>query len=87
MSCLDEVKKYIKKLNASDGNNEVFIIIPKEEVDGINKWLKNYVNTNEGNELRYDFLPIKNTAELYILQLIIQTEISKITCFFNVNMI
>ena len=70
MSCLNEVKKYIKKLNDSDGNNELFIIIPKEEVDGINKWLKNYVNTGEGNWLDYDFLPIKNTTDFYILQLV-----------------
>ena len=45
MSWLDKVKKYIKKLNGLDRNEELFIIIPKEEVDGINKWLKNYVNT------------------------------------------
>ena len=70
MSCLDKVKKYIKKLNDSDGNNELFVIIPKEEVDGINKWLKNYVNTGEGNWLDYDFLPIKNTTDFYILQLV-----------------
>lgn len=86
MSWLDKVKKYIKKLNGLDGNEELFIIVPKEEVDGINKWLKNYVNTSEDNWLEYDFLSIKNTTEFYILQLV-KTEVYKSTYFSKLNMI
>lgn len=86
MSWLDKVKKYIKKLNGLDRNEELFIIVPKEEVDGINKWLKNYVNTSEDNWLDYDFLPIKNTTEFYILQLV-KTEVYKSTYFSKLNMI
>lgn len=70
MSWLDKVKKYIKKLNGLDGNQELFIIIPKEELDGINKWLKSYVSAVKGKWLGYDVLPIKNTTEFCILQLV-----------------
>lgn len=70
MSLIDKIKNYVKEWYNSDGKEyQIFIIVPKEEVAGIRKWLKRYTKTDEGNWFGYLFLPIVNTNEFCILML------------------
>ena len=69
MSWLEKVKKYVKQYSEDCNDDQCFVIVPKEEIDGIKEWLENYINTNEGSWLWYDLQPSLNTSEYYILVL------------------
>jgi hypothetical protein len=69
MSWLKKVKNYVKEYGDSCEDGPLFVIIPQEEVDGIGEWLEHYVDTDKGSWLWYDFKPITNAPEFYILGL------------------
>ena len=69
MSWLEKIKKYVKQYSNDCNDDPYFIIIPKEEVDGIREWRADYINTNEGSLLLYDLQPALNTSEYYVLVL------------------
>ena len=66
---LEDIKKIVEdfKKNAPDGS--MYLIVKKEFVDGIRKWLHDYVCTIEGKWLGYSLKESFNETELYVLHL------------------
>lgn len=76
---LEDIKKIVEDFKKSKPDGSLYLIISKEFIDGIEKWLHEYVYTLEGKWLDYVIKESANETELYILHLyskwLIQTEV------------
>lgn len=64
-----DMEKIVEQFGASAYDDDWYFIINKEFVDGINKWLWEYIYSLEGSWLNYKIYPTQNEEQMYILQL------------------
>ena len=64
-----DMEKIVKEFGESTYDDDWYLIINKEFVDGIRKWLDSYVYTIEGEWLSYSLKEALNETGIYILHL------------------
>ena len=64
-----DIEKIVKEFGESTYDDDWYLIINKEFVDGIRKWLDSYVYTIEGEWLSYSLKEALNETGIYILHL------------------
>ena len=66
---LEDVKKIVEDFKKCAPDGSVYLIVKKEFVDGIRKWLHDYVCTIKGMWLEYSLKESFNETEFYVLHL------------------
>lgn len=66
---LEDIKKIVEDFKKYAPDGSVYLIVKKEFVDGIRKWLYDYVFTIEDKWLGYVIKESANETELYVLHL------------------
>ena len=66
---VEDIKKIIEDFGETLYGTSWYLIIHKEFVDGIKKWLDSYVYTIDGEWLGYSLQESANETEFYILHL------------------
>lgn len=66
---IEDIKKIVKDFGESTSDGDLYLIVKKEFVDGIDKWLHEYVYTIAGEWLSYSLKESFNETEIYILHL------------------
>ena len=66
---LEDIKKIVEDFKKYAPDGSMYLIVKKEFVDGIRKWLYKYVCTIEGKWLGYSLKESFNETEIYILHL------------------
>ena len=64
-----DIEKIVEQFGATAYDDDWYLIINKEFVDGIRKWLDSYVYTIEGEWLSYSLKEALNETGIYILHL------------------
>ena len=64
-----DIEKIVKEFAETTITDELYLTISGEFVDGIDKWLHEYVYTIAGEWLSYDLKESFNETEIYILHL------------------
>ena len=66
---LEDIKKIVEDFKKCAPDGSMYLIVKKEFVDGIRKWLHDYVCTIKGMWLEYLLKESFNETEIYVLHL------------------
>ena len=64
---LEDIKNAVKKFGETTHGTRWYFVIKKEFIDGIDKWLRGYTNTPDGDWLGYDIEQVQNEELSYVL--------------------
>lgn len=66
---LEDIKNAVEKFGETTlADGDWYLVIKKEFVDGIEKWLNEYRHSEEGSWFGYNLMTSKNEPEVYILR-------------------
>ena len=66
---VEDIKKIVKDFEENTSDEGLYLIVKKEFIDGIRKWLDSYVHTIDGEWLCYSLKESLNETGIYILHL------------------